>query len=225
MARPRRPFPAGSGAMAKDLMNSCKDQATFRRLQAVYLAAENDLSNQEIAKVTSMSINTVRMLHVRARRDGVSSLLKQPKGGRYRQHLAPTAESEVLKQVLPEASNGGMVVVSHIKAALESAAGRTYHLHSVYRLLARHGWRKISPRRQHPSHDPAVAATFQKSGRISSRSFSKKPHNADAPGASTSRTKPASAASAIPAAAGRHQGSGRSSKPNTSANTPTSSLR
>jgi transposase len=223
MARPRTPFPAGSGAEAKRLMKSCADPATFRRLQAVFLAADQDLSNAEIAKITELSINTIRVLHVRARRAGVSSLLKKPKGGRFREHLAKAQESAVLKRIIPDAARGGMVVVSDIKAQLEATAGRTYHLHSVYRLLARHGWRKIAPRRRHPDQDPTAVATFQKSGRTSSRISAMPLTSTGVRRGSSSKTKPASAGSATRGAAGPRPKSARSSTLTTSANTPTSS--
>lgn len=223
MARPRGNFPTGMGAEAHRLMKNCSDSATVRRLQAVYLAAEQNLPNQEIAKITGLSINTIRVWHVRVRRKGLSVALKKPKGGRYRQHLSPTDEAAVLEKIIPAASRGGMVVVSDIKKALESAAGRTYHLHSVYRLLSRRGWRKVSPRRLHPDQDPESATAFKKSGEKSLRDSARRPKNADELGASFSKTKLVSGASATRVDAGHRAARAQSSKRSTFVNTPTSS--
>jgi hypothetical protein len=44
-----------------------------------------------------------------------------------------------------KAKEGGMVVVSSIKAAYEKAVGRSVPASTIYRMLARHGWRKITP--------------------------------------------------------------------------------
>jgi transposase len=224
MARPRAAFPAGFAAEAKRMMKSCSDDGARLRLQAVYLAAEEDLPNAAIARATGLSINTIRVLHVRVRRDGVASLLPQPRGGRYRQHLSSEREATVLAQVIPQAERGGVVVVREIQSALEREAGRTYHAHSVYRLLARQGWRKVAPRRQHADQAPEAVADFQKSGAKRSMKSVPARKNAGGRGASSFKTKPASDASATRAAAGRRATSGRPSTPGTSANTSISSV-
>ena len=223
MARPRRPFPAGFGSTAKRLMQASTDADEYRRLQAVYLAAAEELPNEQIARQTGLSINTVRMVHVRVRRAGVESLVTKARGGRFREHLTKAQEQAVLDRLLPQASAGGVVVVSEIQAALEAAAGRTYHLHSIYRLLARRGWRKVAPRRRHPDHDPAAAAAFKKSGRTTLPTSPRARASTDVRAGSSSRTKPASDGSTTRAGAGRRRGSDRSSRPSRSANTPISS--
>ena len=43
--------------------------------------------------------------------------------------------------------------VSKIKRSYEKAIGRTVPKPTVYRMLDRHGWRKISPRPRHPKAD------------------------------------------------------------------------
>jgi hypothetical protein len=40
--------------------------------------------------------------------------------------------------------------------------GRSIPLSTTYRLLARHGWRKIQPDTKHPKSDPAVQEEFKK---------------------------------------------------------------
>ena len=52
--------------------------------------------------------------------------------------------------------------VSRIKAAYEQALGRKVPKSTVYRMLARHGWRKVVPRPRHPKSDAATQAAFKK---------------------------------------------------------------
>ena len=50
------------------------------------------------------------------------------------------------------------------RKAMEEKLGRTVPLATAYRLLHRHGWRKIAPRPKHPNNDPVAQETFKKSG-------------------------------------------------------------
>jgi hypothetical protein len=49
------------------------------------------------------------------------------------------------------------LVISPVRAALAERLGRKKVAASVvYRLLARHGWRKVAPDTRHPKSDPAA---------------------------------------------------------------------
>ena len=63
---------------------------------------------------------------------------------------------------LARASKGGILVVPQIKAELEAALGRGMALSTVYKLLHRHGWRKLAPDKQHPQSDPVAQAAGKK---------------------------------------------------------------
>ncbi len=64
-----------------------------------------------------------------------------------RAFLAPWAEL---------AATGGVLVISVVRAALARHLGRPVAASVVYRLLARHGWRKVAPDTHHPKSDPAA---------------------------------------------------------------------
>jgi hypothetical protein len=59
---------------------------------------------------------------------------------------------------------GELLVVNEIKAALEKRVGHPVPKTTVYRMLHRHGWRKIHPRRRHPKQVPEVLEDFKKGG-------------------------------------------------------------
>ncbi len=74
-----------------------------------------------------------------------------------RAFLAPWAE---------QACGAGVLVVSPLRAALAEQLGRQKVAASVvYRLLARHGWRKVAPDTRHPKSDPAAQAEWKKNSR------------------------------------------------------------
>ena len=78
----RGSFVAGIADEARQRMGCAASQDEFRRWQAVWLAAEEDRSNDEIARITGLAVTTVRWLHARCRKDGLSSLGDKPVGGR-----------------------------------------------------------------------------------------------------------------------------------------------
>jgi hypothetical protein len=65
-------------------------------------------------------------------------------------------EGEILDEVLKAATDGAVRVIPGLKSALEDRLGRPVALSTVYRMLARHGWRKLAPDTRHPRGDPAA---------------------------------------------------------------------
>ncbi len=167
MARKRSGFPVGCAEAAAALMKVSTSKEEFIRLQSVFLAAGENRPNAEIARVTGLSLVHIRSLHSQVRHQGVEALKQNPRGGRFRENLSAETESAVLGTFITRAASGGVIVVSEVKAALERAAGTTYHLNSIYTILARHGWRKIAPRRRHPQADASKQTAFKKTGRRS----------------------------------------------------------
>ena len=59
-------------------------------------------------------------------------------------------------------AEGGMLVVSPLRAALAQKLGRPVSASVVYRMLARHGWRKVAPDTRHPKSDPAAQEEWKR---------------------------------------------------------------
>jgi hypothetical protein len=77
-------------------------------------------------------------------------------GGRRQSLLTPEEEVDFLKPWLASAATGHLVVVAPIRAALAQRLGQPVKPSVVYRLLARHGWRKVAPDTRHPQSKPEV---------------------------------------------------------------------
>jgi hypothetical protein len=71
-------------------------------------------------------------------------------------------EQEFLSQWQEQATRGGVLTVPPIHAALIERLGHAIPLSTTYRLLARHGWRKVQPDTKHPKSDPAAQDEFKK---------------------------------------------------------------
>lgn len=53
-------------------------------------------------------------------------------------------------------------MVARLRAALAQKLGRKVAASVVYRMLARHGWRKVAPDTRHPKSDPKVQEEWKK---------------------------------------------------------------
>ncbi|NNK97058.1 MAG: winged helix-turn-helix domain-containing protein, partial [Desulfobacterales bacterium] len=71
-------------------------------------------------------------------------------------------EQAFLEPWVAKAETGGVLVVPPIHKALEEKIGRKVPASTIYRLLARHGWRKVTPDTCHPKKDAEAQETFKK---------------------------------------------------------------
>lgn len=71
-------------------------------------------------------------------------------------------EQEFLSQWEEKAATGGILSVPPIHAALMERLDRKVPVSTTYRLLARHGWRKVQPDTKHPKSDPVAQEDYKK---------------------------------------------------------------
>jgi transposase len=125
------------------------------------------MSSDEVALAVGFSPATVKKLWSQYFSGGVEVLIGQGRGGRRRANLSLEEEQKLLVYFFNKAESGEVLVVNEVKAAYEKAVGRTVPKSTVYRMLARHGWRKIAPRPRHPKADPQKMEAFKKTPRNS----------------------------------------------------------
>lgn len=83
-------------------------------------------------------------------------------GGRRKSYLSYDEELQLIAELEKEGEHGDFVDIRIIKAKLEERIGRAVHKTSIYRFLERHNWRKISPRKYHPSKNAEAQEAFKK---------------------------------------------------------------
>jgi transposase len=160
----RTPKPLSNEAierLAKDLKRT-KTKAEFQAVQCLWLRVSLGLSADQVATAIGWHPSSVRKQQSRYLREGVTALQRTGRGGRRRQNLTLEEEQNLLQEFLYQGESGGILEVSRVKAAYEQVVGRKVPKSTVYRMLARHGWRKIAPRPRHPKSDAALQAEFKK---------------------------------------------------------------
>lgn len=136
--------------------------AEYQRIQCVLIRATLGSSAAEIAQLLGWSRATVHVLHSRWAKEGEAIFELRRRGGRHHQHLTPEQEAQLLAPFVERAAAGGLLGVAEIQRAYRERCGRAVARSTVYRLLERHGWRKIVPRPRHPKADVAAQAAFKK---------------------------------------------------------------
>ena len=162
MARPRRIDPqlvkrAQMTAAASTSVES------LRQCQAVLLPALFGATLEQTAEVLGVGRATVARLQVafRKQRSGRPAAARNW-GGRRQSLLTLEEEVAFLKPWLASAATGNLVVVSPVRAALAQRLGQPVKPSVVYRLLSRHGWRKVAPDTRHPKSQPTVQEAWKK---------------------------------------------------------------
>ena len=150
-------------------MNASKSKDEFRRYQSLYLRVSNQMPTPLIAQITGLSISHVHKIHSLCFRNGISALLSQPKGGRRRSHLSVEEETALLSDIEKTAIKGGVVEIGKVHKLFEEKVGGKVAKYTAYRLLHRHGWRKVAPRPYHPKQKADTVETFKKSGQLWSK--------------------------------------------------------
>ena len=141
---------------------------------------------------------------------GVAAVETPGKGGRRHQYLTRQEEEQFLTPFFARAEAGEIATVREIWQAFEARVGEKVDDSTIYRLLDRHGWRKLMPRPRHPKADPQAKAQFKKT--LKRRFKRQSPHarpRMSALSSSWPRMKAVLAASAVPSVVGPHQGSDR----------------
>ena len=165
MSRPRR-IDQELVRKAQSIVTQTADLQELRAAQAVLLPALCGATLEQAASILGVARATVHRLQTRFRkRCKTGCALNGPRGGRRRERMSIEEERAFLAPWGEQAKGGSILVVSDIRAALAERLGRPVDASSTYRLLARHGWRKVAPDTRHPKSDTQVQEDWKKNSR------------------------------------------------------------
>jgi transposase len=136
-----------------------------KRWRIIYHALVDPQPAEVIALHCGVAKDTVHKLISRYNRFGLAAIETPGKGGRKRCYLTMEQEEQFLLPLFERASKGEIATCDEIQATYEAHLGRKVDQSTIYRLLARHGWRKIVPRPKHPKSSRDAQEIFKKTFR------------------------------------------------------------
>jgi transposase len=152
---------------ARELLRTAKTAEELRTAQAVLLPLELGLSLEQTAKVIGRSIGATCNLRTRyckvARQEREAPRSKRTL--RNRANATLEREAQILDDVLAGAVRGGVVVVPPLKKQIEEKLGKPVALSTIYRMLARNGWRKLAPDTAHPQGNASIREDWKKNSK------------------------------------------------------------
>jgi len=147
-------------ARARQIRDSATTVTELRKALSLLLVTEADLDTAKTSEILGISERTVFR-----NRDSIRNQdeKRQNKwGGRHHFNMTVEEEREFLRSWETKANEGGILSVPPIHAALVERLGHSIPMSTTYRLLARHGWRKVQPDTKHPKSEPEIQEGFKK---------------------------------------------------------------
>lgn len=127
-----------------------KNKTVDKRLEALLLRA-NGVKRKEVSRKTGFSAQHITDMTARYHQQGIAAITENHYHGNNR-NMSFEEEAALLEEFAQRAEAGEVVETSEILRAYEEKLGRTFDRDHgrIYRVLKRHGWRKVMPRSRHP---------------------------------------------------------------------------
>ena len=132
-----------------------------QRWLIIYNALVEPRKAEDIARHCGVAKATVHAVISSYNRQGVAAVETAGKGGRRSGYLSLAGEREFLAPFFGRAAQGALTTTEEIWRAFETRVEHKVDESTIYRLLARHGWRKLMPRPRHPKADPQAQEQFK----------------------------------------------------------------
>lgn len=147
---------------AQTVVSQTTDLQELREAQSILLPALHGTTLEQTASLLGVSRATVHRLQTKFRAKCRGDFVAKPHGGRRRVLMSLEEERAFLDPWAEQAKEGGVLVVSVMRADLSQQLGQPVAASVLYRLLARHGWRKVAPDTRHPKSDPHLQEDWKK---------------------------------------------------------------
>lgn len=159
------PFPKGTVERMDELLAdkglSARERGRVRTIRLLALGWEA----KDVAEAVGLSRNSVYRRKAEFLEKGEDALRAVGWGGRRNEVLGVAEEARFVARFEEAARKGEMVTAGAMLVELRRHAGGSASQATLYRILARHGWRKVVPRPRHPDADPARQEAFKETSR------------------------------------------------------------
>lgn len=146
---------------AEDLLKTVKFAAETKRVQCVLFRCMG-AESVSIGRMVGYGASHVRLIWKWYREGGWNRLLGEKRGqNRGKAYMKLDNELRFLDSFKIKAEKGSLVTSKSVHEAHKELLNRDLNPSSTYRMLGRHGWRKIVPRPEHPKHNPEKMKDFR----------------------------------------------------------------
>ena len=129
--------------------NQNKDKNVEKRLKALLLHAQGE-KRESIAEKTEFAKSYVSELVSKYCNNGLSAIADNNYQVN-RCNMSFAEEEAFLASYMEQAENGQIASINDIERDYEEKVGHNISSGQIYKVLARHGWRKVMPRSTHPN--------------------------------------------------------------------------
>lgn len=163
MPRPLTPLPRNTEKHMRSLLRQATNAWEVRRIQCILMRVALAMSSEDIAPLVCLHPGSVRRIWMQYLDEGDAALLGEERGkARGNAHLTLMQEWNMLRPFLRKAETGSLITIKAVHAAACATVGKDVSPVTTYRMLARHGWRKIVPLPTHPKGNPKQRKNFKK---------------------------------------------------------------
>ena len=141
-------FSTEDHAQIEKIRKTNRDKQTEKRLKVLSMRCEGK-TLEEISRVTGFHRSHISNLIRKYFEEGLASISEKHYSGN-RRNMSMDEEKAFLEPYRERAEQGQMLDVREIAAAYEKKVGHRIGKGQIYRVLQRHGWRKVMPRSRHP---------------------------------------------------------------------------
>lgn len=132
----------------KEAIKRNQNKRIDKKLQVIKLKYEG-MTCKSIGEKLDYSKDRVAQLCKQFKLEGLEEFIRC-KHTSHKRVMSETEEKEILDIFVEKANAGHVVTANDIRSEFEKKLGRKTDASYFYRLLKRHGWRKVMPRSQHP---------------------------------------------------------------------------
>lgn len=160
--RPPTPLPKRARRELEELLEKAQNIGQRRMILTCLLRAKHEWPAEKIAEEVGLSTGRVRHIHATYLKEGKTALVGKTWGGPVRNAMTMEEERRFLKKFEQAAAKGELGLIRQVHEAYNESTHKQVHAQTIYRLLKRHGWRKVQPRPRHPKTDGQAQEDFKK---------------------------------------------------------------
>jgi transposase len=132
--------------LVHNALQTSQTKLEFQKVLCVWMKLALNLTSRQIALLLGWTPARVRKVQSRYSQQGIQYFYGKSRGGRRRENLSLSRESDILHKFVRQAKRGTSLNVSQIRKAYELSVGKPVSRSTIYRLIERHGLRRYLPR-------------------------------------------------------------------------------